>query len=464
MFLKKKSIKATFLLVFIKFLIINYNPVNFSLSYKTIVLFFTFLVSLYITNLIYNETKPKYIKLVLGLFYLTFFLLNELIFYNPLMVINRKWDTSLVNVQQTLSLGYFLFTISLLALNFGLNFKIRRIRFIKSKIILSHKWGVYLGVFFIIIGILGNIVLIGGIQNYIASIGNVFTYSDLYLERAESFETNLVLSLVLKSFMIPGTLLIYYSLRGVNVKKNILLISFLTIVLMIFNGVSGSRSDILLLIILISIKFFYNSSTFKTKYLLYLTLFFVISVSLAFYRDYSQLGREIDFNILLILFVPLVVHAITSYVTNFNGVYSLLESYTNEGLFKVDTIINQFSGLLGGASPLTSQQYYWQNLISENGSNLRLGLFIEFFMNYSYYGILLMVIVGLIIKFIGSSQVHSKNSIVDNTISVFLLYMLIFIVQANFSYLPRQLFYLSWPYIILHFIHVKKKNNSYSYN
>tara|TARA_Y100001958_G_C21244627_1_gene573902 strand:- start:603 stop:1745 length:1143 start_codon:yes stop_codon:yes gene_type:complete len=380
------------------------------------------------------------------------------------MILFRKWDISLINVHKTLSLGYLLFLISFILINLGMSLKIKKIRFTKSKLFLNYKWGIYLGVVFILLGILGNIVIMGGIQNYVASIGSFFTYTDFYLERAESFETNLVLSLILRSFMIPGTLLLYYSLITISKIKNIYIIIFLTLILIVFNGSTGQRSDILNLVIFIFLKYIYDNPIFRIKYLLYSTLFILSTIFLAFYRDYSQLGIEIDLNIFLNSLIPLSIHAIVSYGSNFSGVFSLLQLYFHEGLFNIDTILGPISGLLGGASPLTSQQYYWMNLIGEGGPNIRLGLFVEFFMNYGYYGIFLMIFIGAIIKIIGSSRVHFKNSVIDNTLSAFLIYMIIFIITANYSYLPRQLLFLSWPYIILHFIHVKKKNNSNSFS
>ena len=238
----------------------------------------------------------------------------------------------------------------------------------------------------------------------------------------------------------------------------------LVIFLAIFNGVTGQRSHVINPVIFIAIKYFYDNPTFKLKHVLSVFLFFSFTVLLAFYRDYTQLGLDIQFSNFFVKFIPLTIHAINSYVSNFSGVFSLLEYYTNEGLFKIDTIINQFSGILGGPSPITSQQYYWLDLTGQTGSNIRLGLFAEFFMNYSYYGILLMIIVGIIIRSIGSLPNNYKNSVVDKTLSAFFIYMLVFLVQSNFNYIPRQIFYLSWPYILLMFIYVKKKNYSYSNN
>ncbi|MGW8122579.1 O-antigen polymerase [Roseivirga echinicomitans] len=440
---------------------------NHFTEYDQIVLTISYLPTILLLLLQLNSNKSNGlsgldpVNISVYSFFIFHIVFNNVVFSNEYLIYQRGWNIENNDLMKSFILKYN--TILFLAVMFffvGSAIRIDNLRRFVSvfiaKVTFTPRLLMLLGVFFVAIGILGNILLIGSVGAYISKLSTFYAHSDVYNESVREVGSGLVLKKILQSFFIPGILLILWSFKH---KSNFLFfvrLLCLVIFTMFFNGTSGQRSQILNPLIFVGISYviFVNKmNPFKVGF--FGAMFFIVAISIGYVRNQVGLGREFDFNLLFgnLGFISSIFAS--QYLTNFSGALTLLDIIHVDGFLRVDTVWSSFTGLLGGPTPTTTEAYVWQYLTGDPfGSNPRYGLFIELYANYGYIGLVLMTLPGLCTK--GLAKIYrsfiERDSVTVKIIVPFLILMAVLMVNGNASYFGRQLAYMSWPFYLLFFL------------
>lgn len=417
---------------------------------------YTYIIQLFFINLIlaivlvkrYRDKKFKVNSsfLVTLSFVVFFYLLNELVFLNELLILNRKWNLDSEVIHDNLTWYNWYFLLYFLLFQLGLDIRFRRITINWKRVKMNP---LLVGYVFLFFGIIGSILSVGGLDEYLSIIGKFYLRSDSYINTVESLDSSITLILVLRSFLIPGALILFYVWNGSETDINFFKVITLFLILLFFGGVTGQRSVFLGFIIYVYLwKYFKSGQIFNLKNFSFFILFFFLSTLFAVLRD----KQFLDFTLIKGLWKYALIHSGSTYLTNFSGIYTLIEYYSNFSFFKLDTIINQFSGIFGGPTPLTTEQFMWRELSSDNSSVPRYGMWFEFFLNYGYMSLAFALVHGSIIGLIARTIRLTGSSVFSVVYNSLILYLIIVLSFANWSYIPRQFAFLSFPIIILYFL------------
>ncbi|MFT7420428.1 MAG: hypothetical protein ACI9QN_001353 [Arcticibacterium sp.] len=459
------STKLLIVFIFCLFFIWLTFPANFT-DYDRIILTISYLPTILLLLFKLNDNRLKGlsgldpINISIYSFFVFHIVFNNVVFTNEYLIYQREWNVENNDLMKSFILKYN--TILFLAVIFffvGAAIRIDNLRryvsvFI-SKVTLTPRLLMLLGVFFVAIGILGNILLIGSVGAYISKLSTFYAHSDVYNESVREVGSGIVFKKILQSFFIPGILLILWSYKH---KSNFLFfvrLLCLVIFTMFFNGTSGQRSQILNPLIFVGISYFLyvkKINPFKIGVLGF--VFFILALAIGYVRNQVGLEKDVDLSLLFGNLGLISSIFASQYLTNFSGALTLLDVIHVDGLFSVNTIWSSFTGLLGGPTPTTTEAYVWQYLTGDPfGSNPRYGLFIELYANYGYLGLVLMTLPGLCTKALAKiyRAFITRDSVTVKIIVPFLILMAVLMVNGNASYFGRQLAYMSWPFYLLFF-------------
>lgn len=382
---------------------------------------------------------------------------NNTIFYHEYLLFQRKIDTISTGLLYQFYNQYnfillFAFAFYKLGATVKLNFAARFFDNMFFNLKITGSTIQTTALLFIFTGIFGNILLIDGFGNYLEKMVQFYAISDTYVGTVEVLGGGLIIKKILQSFFIPGVLLIFWLRLSNNKISNT--INFIVLVFFVFllNGTTGQRSALLNPIIFIFVSYLaYGGKVSVLRLVLVAVSIFTLAIALGFARDQDGANTAIDFGILMNNFATIAANFAAQYLTNFSGAITLMDVVHNTGYFQQDTIFSGFKGLLGGATPITTEAYVWDYLTgSLYGSNPRYGLFIELYANYGYLGIPLIFFSGVIVKLLSILFNDSIrfSSAPSKIVIAYIFQMAVLVVNGNASYFGQQIFYLSFPYYL----------------
>lgn len=438
-------------------------PNTFSVTQRTLTLVVNFPILIWLLL----EIRANKIRGLIGLdpmnialysFLIFHVLFNNIVFKNEYLLYQRNIDIDRSDLLISYILNYNLILFIAFAFyRVGNSFRVSGIGKLIGLILLPKKLDRSMlrlvGLSLILLGIVGNILLIGSISGYISKLFSFYTISDVYFENVETVGGGLVPKKILESCFIPGVLLVFWSYGNRVSKRFYLRIIVLVLFTLVFNGTSGQRSQILNPIIYLGISyilFLRKLSVFKIFFSG--IIFFIAVLGIGLIRDQAGMFETVDISLLFDNFGTVSSLFTSQYLTNFSGSLTLLDIIGQEGFLEVNTLLSGFTGLLGGPTPTTTQAYVWEHLTGDPfGSNPRFGLFIELYANLGYSGLIFMIIPGVAIKAFskGFRRLIKSKAITVKILIPFIILMSLLVVNGNASYFGPQIFYLSWPFYLL---------------
>lgn len=320
----------------------------------------------------------------------------------------------------------------------------------------------FVGLSFILIGILGNIGAMGSVSSYLSKTVNFYERSIIYEEIME-VSGSMKLDIAMRFLPIGLVLLgLGYALsRNIAGKGMNFLLILLAGMNILLNSATGQRSSTLSAFFLSGILMNYSTKRFKFQTLI-LGIAGTASISfvLGGLRDAAYFGINPFIYITDGLF-PYFEHFATHYMTNYLGTLTLVNEVNTTGIVYGQTAFAGLTGLLGGPTPLTTQAEIFYRITGEYKTiNPRYGPPGELFFNFGWIGVVIgMMFIGLLVAFF-AIQYRKQNyelTVSNGFFAIFVAITSWFIMIANLSYVPPHFTYYAVPYYLIFFAFRRRK-------
>lgn len=310
---------------------------------------------------------------------------------------------------------------------------------------------VFVGAAFVILGLIGNIGILGGIGTYFAKVPFFYERWTVYEEHSVYGGTKWY---ILMRFLPVGLLILAYGgyrIMARSSRRPWLLVGLLTgasVANVFLSSASGGRG-LMLWTALFSVIVYNHALGPLSRRSLLTTLFGlgVLAYVMGQLRGASYYGTTSVFAA-----TAAVTQFAGLYLTNYVGTLALAHEVVASGTVQGATAFAGLTGLLGGSTPLTTQAEMWFRLTgSYEGSNPRYGLPGELFFNFGYLGVVLgMALVGLAVGAMTRWRAaRMDRSVPSVLVAVFVAFSAHFLMTANMSYLPPYFTYYAAPFYLV---------------
>jgi len=309
-----------------------------------------------------------------------------------------------------------------------------------------------IGVGFIIIGMIGNIAILGGLDPYFDKMAQFYERWDVW--EISSAHGGFKWTIMMK-FLPVGLVLLAFgtALYTRSGKIGLTTLLFVAALANIFlSSATGGRGTTL------AVAFYalplLNSyvKRFTVKMLVLSSAILIgFSYVLGTLRAAAYYGTLTGRSLIdLAADIDKFVGFIARYLTNFIGTLTLVSEVKQSGVVWGRTLFAGLTGLLGGETPLTTQVELWWRIRSQFITvNPRYGPPGELFFNFGWPGVIIgMALIGLTVSFLSRmyTSASSQQSIASGIMIIFAATTANFIVIANLSYIPPYFTFYAVPF------------------
>ncbi|MBN2569756.1 MAG: oligosaccharide repeat unit polymerase [Deltaproteobacteria bacterium] len=309
-----------------------------------------------------------------------------------------------------------------------------------------------LGICFVLIGWIANYGIMEGLSAYLGKMLHFYSRSTQWIDA--NIHGGMKWSIMLKFLPVGLVILVLgtWVRNNISNKRFVVYLMLASLANVILNCATGGRGR--------SLTVFFFSVILINKYvskftLKRLVLYFLLVVSfsfllgilrgMAFYDTFDR-GEFLE----ILGESARIGDFIVKYLTNTMGTLVLADETMASGIIYGKTAFAGLTGLLGGATPLTTQQEVFQRLSTElTIGNPRYGPPGELYFNFGMWGVVIgFVLMGLLVSVFSRAYVRagSARNVYGAMITIYTAFTAHFLVIANLNYIPPYFTFFSVPF------------------
>lgn len=314
-----------------------------------------------------------------------------------------------------------------------------------------------IGFSYVLFGVIANYSIMGGLHSYLAKMVHFYSRPDEWIEA--NLSGGMKWTIMMK-FLPVGLIILALGLwlyLKTSKRMFVLFLIVASVANVFFNCSTGGRGRALtaLFFSIILINKYVRQFTMKR-----LLISFFVLAALAFVlgvmRATTYYGTVDAFSFAeLIQEGTKLAEFIVKYLTNTVGTIVLVNEVDISGIFFHKTAFAGLTGLLGGPTPLTTQEEIWWRTMGEfKVGNARFGPPGELYFNYGLLGVIVgFVLIGLLISIFTRAYVNNRSnvSVYGGLVAVYTAFTAHFVILANLSYLPPYFTFFSVPFYAAYF-------------
>lgn len=417
---------------------------------------------------LYQETQDLFFPgFVAALTFAIFHVMNNMsVLSAPFLLLARKLPVESTPLRIVVIESYVVVFVAWLSYWFGYHviqiFKIKRP--LRSPPVvrrsLTTPFYLVVSVVFIGLGILGNMIPLGGLSQYLHKMSYFFTREQEYVEFMQWGGTKYTIA---QKFLPVGlTLLVYgYSLqKRLTALPQLSLFALAAVANLFLSCSSGGRGTLLMVAFYAIILINYSITRLKFRHLVIVLLplmifTFVLGIARSVFY-YGGIGTDV---------LTLLRENLTTelkrfsglYFTNYLGTLSLVQEVQTYGVAWGTTAFAGITGLLGGPTPVSTQSEIWYRLTGRyEGVNPRYGPPGELYFNFGFVGVIIgMFCIGILVKWMSDfyqACIERPQTVANGILIIFIVHTAHFVMIANLNYLPPYFTYFSAPFYLVFFL------------